>query len=155
MRSSRLLISRHNRPAGAIYGVDALGSPASQAPSHAALPLRPRPCGEARATDLLVGTKRKRHLDASEDRDGWSGDQDDNVEIEGLPSVEVNLDGRRCTGFEFSKRAAYSCCICDKRSKSSARIRNGCTKSGPRTAGMVSLAWYASRFGIGVRRYAT
>jgi len=65
-------------------------------------------------TRSACGHKRKPHLDASEDGDGWSGDQDDNVEIEGLPSEEVNLDGRRCTGFEFSKRAAYSCCIYDK-----------------------------------------
>jgi hypothetical protein len=31
-----------------------------------------------------------------------------------LPALEVNLSGRRCTGFEFSKGAAHSCCIYDK-----------------------------------------
>jgi hypothetical protein len=31
-----------------------------------------------------------------------------------LPAVDVNLSGRRCTGFEFSKGAAHSCCIFDK-----------------------------------------
>jgi hypothetical protein len=31
-----------------------------------------------------------------------------------LPAVDVNLSGRRCTGFEFSKGAAHSCCIYDK-----------------------------------------
>lgn len=28
--------------------------------------------------------------------------------------VEVNFDGRRCTGYEFSKGAVHSCCIYDK-----------------------------------------
>jgi hypothetical protein len=31
-----------------------------------------------------------------------------------LPALDVNLTGRRCTGFEFSKGAAHSCCIYDK-----------------------------------------
>jgi hypothetical protein len=31
-----------------------------------------------------------------------------------LPALDVNLSGRRCTGFEFSKGAAHSCCIYDK-----------------------------------------
>jgi len=39
------------------------------------------------------GHKLKQHLDASEDGDGWSGGADEEEETEGLPSVEVNLDG--------------------------------------------------------------
>lgn len=31
-----------------------------------------------------------------------------------LPAVDVNHSDRRCTGFEFSKGAAHSCCIYDK-----------------------------------------
>jgi hypothetical protein len=30
------------------------------------------------------------------------------------PALEVNLHGRRCTGFEFSQGAIHSCCIYDK-----------------------------------------
>jgi hypothetical protein len=32
----------------------------------------------------------------------------------GESSLEVNFDGRRCTGYEFSKGAVHSCCIYDK-----------------------------------------
>ncbi len=31
-----------------------------------------------------------------------------------LPTMEVNMHGRRCSGYEFSKGAAHSCCIYDK-----------------------------------------
>lgn len=41
-------------------------------------------------------------------------DQDNADETYSLPNVDVNLSGRRCTGFEFSKGAAHSCCIYDK-----------------------------------------
>ena len=54
------------------------------------------------------GHRRKIHLDLP-DNDG--DDEDASAE---LPAVEVNMDGRRCTGFEFSKGAAHSCCIYDK-----------------------------------------
>src|SRR5262249_45850935 len=30
------------------------------------------------------------------------------------PAFDVNMNGRRCTGYEFSKGAAHSCCIYDK-----------------------------------------
>src|SRR5258708_2817270 len=30
------------------------------------------------------------------------------------PSLELNMTGRHCTGYEFSKGAAHSCCIYDK-----------------------------------------
>jgi hypothetical protein len=35
-------------------------------------------------------------------------------EADGPTGMEINLYGRRCTGFEFSKGAAHSCCIYDK-----------------------------------------
>lgn len=40
--------------------------------------------------------------------------QDESEDTYSLPAVDVNLSGRRCTGFEFSKGAAHSCCIYDK-----------------------------------------
>ncbi len=52
------------------------------------------------------GHRRKTHLDTP--------DEDDDGNLTELPAVEVNMDGRRCTGFEFSKGAAHSCCIYDK-----------------------------------------
>jgi hypothetical protein len=54
------------------------------------------------------GHRRKTHLDLPDDQD--SSDE----AITKLPAIEVNMDGRRCTGFEFSKGAAHSCCIYDK-----------------------------------------
>lgn len=49
--------------------------------------------------------KRTSHLDTSAD----TGDGMDET-----PPLEANLDGRRCTGFVFSKGAAHSCTIYDK-----------------------------------------
>ncbi len=37
-----------------------------------------------------------------------------NDDVDNTPSLEVNFDGRRCTGYEFSKGAVHSCCIYDK-----------------------------------------
>jgi hypothetical protein len=42
-------------------------------------------------------------------------DTDDNAgEAFVAPTFEVNMTGRRCTGYEFSKGAAHSCCLYDK-----------------------------------------
>jgi hypothetical protein len=54
------------------------------------------------------GHCRKTHLDLPDGQDS-----SDEATTE-LPAIEVNMDGRRCTGFEFSKGAAHSCCIYDK-----------------------------------------
>jgi hypothetical protein len=55
------------------------------------------------------GHRRKTHLDMPDDDEADTG-----VGVDELPAIEVNMDGRRCTGFEFSKGAAHSCCIYDK-----------------------------------------
>ncbi len=47
---------------------------------------------------------RKTHLETAE--------QDDDAND--LPTIEVNLNGRHCSGYEFSKGATHSCCIYDK-----------------------------------------
>ncbi len=51
------------------------------------------------------GHNRKTHLDGP-DASATQGNA--------LPSMEVNMNGRRCSGYEFSKGAAHSCCIYDK-----------------------------------------
>jgi hypothetical protein len=53
------------------------------------------------------GHQRKTHLNAPDDY------ADAQVRST-LPTIEVNMNGRRCSGYEFSKGAAHSCCIYDK-----------------------------------------
>jgi hypothetical protein len=57
---------------------------------------------------ITRGHKRTTHVEAPED-----SAQDDEGELE-APGFEMNMEGRRCTGYEFSKGAAHSCCIYDK-----------------------------------------
>jgi hypothetical protein len=56
---------------------------------------------------LSRGHTRKTHFDAVEDAEESATEW-------APPALEVNLFGRRCTGFEFSKGAAHSCTIYDK-----------------------------------------
>jgi hypothetical protein len=53
---------------------------------------------------ITRGHRRKTHT-ATEGNPG---------DAEPAGDVEVNFDGRRCTGYEFSKGAVHSCCIYDK-----------------------------------------
>ncbi len=53
---------------------------------------------------ITRGHKRRTHVEEPE--------QDEDAP--GAPGFEMNLEGRRCTGYEFSKGAAHSCCIYDK-----------------------------------------
>jgi hypothetical protein len=55
------------------------------------------------------GHNRKTYLGESD-----MGDGERDPRSYKLPTLEVNMDGRRCTGYEFSKGAAHSCCIYDK-----------------------------------------
>jgi hypothetical protein len=41
-------------------------------------------------------------------------DSEQDVEGAAFPALDVQLHGRACTGYEFSKGAAHSCCIYDK-----------------------------------------
>jgi hypothetical protein len=52
---------------------------------------------------ITRGHRRKTHIES-----------DDSIDTDDAPTVEVNFDGRRCTGYEFSKGAVHSCCIYDK-----------------------------------------
>jgi hypothetical protein len=52
------------------------------------------------------GHNRKTHLETAEQDDTGDGDV--------LPIIAVNMNGRHCSGYEFSKGAAHSCCIYDK-----------------------------------------
>ncbi len=52
---------------------------------------------------ITRGHRRKTHTEYVETNDA-----------EPTGDVEVNFDGRRCTGYEFSKGAVHSCCIYDK-----------------------------------------
>jgi hypothetical protein len=57
---------------------------------------------------ITRGHKRASHVDG-EDR------EQDTVDTDFVyPALEVNQHGRRCTGYEFSKGAAHSCCLYDK-----------------------------------------
>ncbi len=51
---------------------------------------------------ITRGHKRKLRLGAPDAESG------------ALANLEINLDGRRCTGYDFSKTAPHSCCIYDK-----------------------------------------
>ena len=60
---------------------------------------------------ITRGHKRRSHVD------GEDGNQDEDGDQEApfvRPTLEVNQDGRRCTGYEFSTGAAHSCCLYDK-----------------------------------------
>jgi hypothetical protein len=56
---------------------------------------------------ITRGHRRKTHTE---------GEDTDDAEDEPFvgPSLELNMTGRRCTGYEFSKGAAHSCTIYDK-----------------------------------------
>jgi hypothetical protein len=57
---------------------------------------------------ITRGHRRKTHTEGDEVAD-------EDVEEDYLrPSLEMNMTGRRCTGYEFSKGAAHSCTIYDK-----------------------------------------
>jgi hypothetical protein len=61
---------------------------------------------------ITLGHKRKvreAHGDEESDDSETPTDSEDTP-----PGLEINLYGRRCTGFEFSKGAAHSCCLYDK-----------------------------------------
>ena len=57
---------------------------------------------------ITRGHRRKTHTEGE--------DAEDEAEEEPFvrPSLELNMTGRRCTGYEFSKGAAHSCTIYDK-----------------------------------------
>jgi hypothetical protein len=57
---------------------------------------------------ITRGHRRKTHTE------GDDADDDPEHEPYVRPSLELNMTGRRCTGYEFSKGAAHSCCIYDK-----------------------------------------
>ena len=57
---------------------------------------------------ITRGHKRTTHMEQPDESD----QHDDNSFT--LSSCEINMDGRSCTGFEFSKGAAHSCCLYDK-----------------------------------------
>lgn len=59
---------------------------------------------------ITRGHRRKTHTEAAESSE--SGESYDNTDE--ISSLEVNFDGRRCTGYEFSKGSVHSCCIYDK-----------------------------------------
>src|SRR5262249_6198313 len=76
------------------------------------------PCADRARWELAVaashafstrGHKRTTHIE--QPRDDRAEDGDGEVEA---PGFEMNMEGRRCTGYEFSKGAAHSCCIYDK-----------------------------------------
>jgi hypothetical protein len=60
---------------------------------------------------ITLGHNRTTHVDDDGDTDNdAAADGDDFV----APTFELNMTGRRCTGYEFSKGGAHSCCIYDK-----------------------------------------
>jgi hypothetical protein len=74
-------------------------------------------CVDVAGWDLAVEEARafitRRHKrTVREQRDTEPSERDD--EGDDTTGMEINLYGRRCTGFEFSKGAAHSCCIYDK-----------------------------------------
>jgi hypothetical protein len=64
---------------------------------------------------ITRGHKRGAHMEGEESRftQAWDKDQDQDAPFI-HPPLEVNQHGRRCTGYEFSKGAAHSCCLYDK-----------------------------------------
>jgi hypothetical protein len=54
---------------------------------------------------ITRGQKRTTHIEQPTDSDH---DIDDELE---MPGFKMNMEGRRCTGYEFSKGAAHSCGI--------------------------------------------
>jgi hypothetical protein len=70
---------------------------------------------------ITRGHKRKLRIVQPGDEDeenAAGGEGTESGEVEALPfalaSCEINQDGRRCTGYEFSKGATHSCCLYDK-----------------------------------------
>jgi hypothetical protein len=61
---------------------------------------------------ITRGHNRTVHVDDvdSDDVREWDGAEDNIV----TPQFALNMRGRRCTGYEFSKGADHSCCIYDK-----------------------------------------
>jgi hypothetical protein len=59
-------------------------------------------------TFITRGHRRKTHTE------GDDGEDAPEEEPYVRPSLELNMTGRRCTGYEFSKGAAHSCTIYDK-----------------------------------------
>jgi hypothetical protein len=57
---------------------------------------------------LTRAHKRSSHLDVPDSA------EDETCGADEAPPLEVNLDGRRCTGFVFSRGAAHSCTLYDK-----------------------------------------
>jgi hypothetical protein len=61
---------------------------------------------------ITRGHRRKTHTESQESEEPNDDKPYDNAD--NTHSLEVNFDGRRCTGYEFSKGAVHSCCIYDK-----------------------------------------
>jgi hypothetical protein len=61
---------------------------------------------------ITRGHRRKTHTERIACEDADHADETDETADES--TLEVNFDGRRCTGYEFSKGAIHSCCIYDK-----------------------------------------
>src|SRR5690348_1702414 len=59
---------------------------------------------------ITRGHNRTTHVDDRGDTDDDKPGNDDFV----APTFELNMTGRRCTGYEFSTGGAHSCCIYDK-----------------------------------------